>query len=89
VWIMVPAAIVDSVIAELRPRLKAGDVLIDGGNSHYQDDIRRAEALQPAGRRSQPARARLEPLRRWAICTAARMAPVTSSRWYITASSTA
>ena len=49
VWIMVPAAIVDSVIAELRPRLKAGDVLIDGGNSHYQDDIRRAEALQPAG----------------------------------------
>jgi len=49
VWIMVPAAIVDSVIAELRPRLAAGDILIDGGNSHYQDDIRRAEELRPAG----------------------------------------
>ncbi|MGH8318037.1 MAG: phosphogluconate dehydrogenase (NAD(+)-dependent, decarboxylating) [Steroidobacteraceae bacterium] len=49
VWIMVPAGIVDSVIAELRPRLKTGDILIDGGNSHYQDDIRRAEELRPAG----------------------------------------
>jgi 6-phosphogluconate dehydrogenase len=49
VWIMVPAAIVDSVIAELRPLLAAGDILIDGGNSHYQDDIRRAEELRPAG----------------------------------------
>src|SRR6516225_3691580 len=43
VWIMVPAAIVDSVIAQLRPLLSAGDVLIDGGNSNYHDDIRRAE----------------------------------------------
>jgi 6-phosphogluconate dehydrogenase len=49
VWIMVPAALVDSVIAELRPLLAAGDILIDGGNSHYQDDIRRAEELRPAG----------------------------------------
>src|SRR5487761_1818314 len=49
VWIMVPAALVDSVIAQLRPLLAAGDVLIDGGNSHYQDDIRRAEELRPAG----------------------------------------
>jgi 6-phosphogluconate dehydrogenase len=49
VWIMVPAALVDSVIAELRPRLAAGDILVDGGNSHYQDDIRRAEELRPAG----------------------------------------
>jgi 6-phosphogluconate dehydrogenase len=48
-WIMVPAALVDSVIAELRPLLAAGDILIDGGNSHYQDDIRRAEELRPAG----------------------------------------
>lgn len=48
VWIMVPAAIVDGVIAELRPRLGAGDILIDGGNSHYQDDIRRAEELRSA-----------------------------------------
>src|ERR1700745_729579 len=39
VWIMVPAAIVDSVIAELRPRLVQGDILIDGGNSHYHQDI--------------------------------------------------
>ena len=49
VWIMVPAALVDTVIAELRPLLASGDILIDGGNSHYQDDIRRAEELRPAG----------------------------------------
>jgi 6-phosphogluconate dehydrogenase len=49
VWIMVPAALVDSVIAQLQPLLSAGDVLIDGGNSNYHDDIRRAEALRPAG----------------------------------------
>jgi 6-phosphogluconate dehydrogenase len=49
VWVMVPASIVDSVIAQLRPFLKKGDVIIDGGNSSYHDDIRRAEELQPAG----------------------------------------
>src|SRR3984893_8256089 len=49
VWIMVPASVVDSVIAQLRPLLKRGDVIIDGGNSNYHDDIRRAEELQPAG----------------------------------------
>src|SRR5215469_13263923 len=49
VWIMVPAGIVDSLIAELRPLLQKGDVLIDGGNSHYHDDIRRAEALKSTG----------------------------------------
>jgi len=49
VWIMVPAAIVDSVIAELRPHLASGDVLIDGGNSNYRDDIRRADELKAAG----------------------------------------
>ncbi len=49
VWIMVPAGLVDSVIAELRPLLAADDTLIDGGNSHYQDDIRRAEELRAAG----------------------------------------
>jgi 6-phosphogluconate dehydrogenase len=48
-WIMVPAAVVEGVIAELRPLLSRGDVLIDGGNSNYQDDIRRAEALAAAG----------------------------------------
>jgi 6-phosphogluconate dehydrogenase len=49
VWIMVPAAIVDSVIAELRPHLARGDVLIDGGNSYYRDDIRRAAELERDG----------------------------------------
>ncbi|MBV8909761.1 MAG: NAD(P)-binding domain-containing protein, partial [Gammaproteobacteria bacterium] len=49
VWIMVPAATVDSVIAELGPQLEAGDVLIDGGNSNYRDDIRRAAELERAG----------------------------------------
>jgi len=49
VWIMVPASVVDTVIAQLRPLLKKGDVIIDGGNSNYHDDIRRAEELQPAG----------------------------------------
>ena len=49
VWIMVPAALVDKVIEQLRPALQAGDVLIDGGNSNYHDDIRRAEALRGAG----------------------------------------
>jgi len=49
VWVMVPASVVDSVIGQLRPLLKKGDVIIDGGNSNYHDDIRRAEELQPAG----------------------------------------
>jgi len=49
IWIMVPASVVDSVIAELRPLLQQGDILIDGGNSHYHEDIRRAEELRPAG----------------------------------------
>ena len=45
VWLMVPAAGVDDTIAELLPFLEAGDTLIDGGNSHYVDDIRRAKEL--------------------------------------------
>jgi 6-phosphogluconate dehydrogenase len=49
VWVMVPASVVDSVIAQLRPLLKKGDVIIDGGNSNYHDDIRRAEELLSAG----------------------------------------
>jgi 6-phosphogluconate dehydrogenase len=49
VWIMVPAAVVDSVISELAPLLAAGDVLIDGGNSNYRDDIRRAGELGRKG----------------------------------------
>jgi 6-phosphogluconate dehydrogenase len=49
VWIMVPASVVDAVIKTLRPLLKRGDVIIDGGNSNYHDDIRRSEELQPDG----------------------------------------
>jgi 6-phosphogluconate dehydrogenase len=49
VWLMVPAAIVDEMIADLSPHLDAGDILIDGGNSYYIDDIRRAAALAPKG----------------------------------------
>jgi 6-phosphogluconate dehydrogenase len=45
VWLMVPAAVVDKTIAELLPNLEAGDVLIDGGNSYYVDDLRRAKEL--------------------------------------------
>ena len=49
VWMMVPAGIVDRVIADLAPRLARGDVLVDGGNSWYVDDIRRAKELAGAG----------------------------------------
>ena len=44
-WLMVPAEVVDATIEQLLPLLEAGDTLIDGGNSHYVDDIRRAKAL--------------------------------------------
>src|ERR1019366_9552570 len=44
-WLMVPAAVVDKSIADLLPLLEAGDILIDGGNSYYVDDIRRAKEL--------------------------------------------
>jgi 6-phosphogluconate dehydrogenase len=47
VWLMVPAAVVDKTIAELVPSLEPGDILIDGGNSYYIDDIRRAKELSP------------------------------------------
>jgi 6-phosphogluconate dehydrogenase len=49
VWLMVPAAAVDRTISDLAPSLEAGDILIDGGNSYYVDDIRRAKELQPKG----------------------------------------
>jgi 6-phosphogluconate dehydrogenase len=49
IWLMVPAAGVDGTIAALRPRLEPGDVIIDGGNSHYQEDIRRAKQLAADG----------------------------------------
>jgi 6-phosphogluconate dehydrogenase len=49
VWLMVPAAVVDSTIADLLPLLASGDILIDGGNSYYVDDIRRAKELAARG----------------------------------------
>jgi 6-phosphogluconate dehydrogenase len=49
VWIMVPAAVVDSVVGQLADRLQRDDVIIDGGNSYYIDDIRRAQELQARG----------------------------------------
>src|SRR5580658_6873721 len=49
VWLMVPAAVVDKSIADLLPHLEEGDILIDGGNSYYVDDIRRANELAPKG----------------------------------------
>jgi 6-phosphogluconate dehydrogenase len=48
-WIMVPAAAVDQTLADLSPRLEKDDVIIDGGNSYYIDDIRRAKALRTKG----------------------------------------
>ena len=49
VWLMVPAGLVDSVIAELAPHLEKGDTIIDGGNSYYVDDLRRFADLGPKG----------------------------------------
>lgn len=49
IWLMVPAAVADNTIADLAVHLQAGDVLIDGGNSYYIDDIRRAKELAPKG----------------------------------------
>jgi 6-phosphogluconate dehydrogenase len=49
VCLMVPAALVDSIIDKLVPQLDRDDVIIDGGNSHYHDDIARAKRLQPKG----------------------------------------
>ena len=46
---MVPAGVVDQTIADLLPHLERGDILIDGGNSYYIDDIRRAKELAPKG----------------------------------------
>ena len=48
-WLMVPAAVVDSAIADLKPLLSSGDTIIDGGNSYYIDDIRRAKELASSG----------------------------------------
>jgi 6-phosphogluconate dehydrogenase len=49
VWLMVPAAIVDQALKELAPHLDPGDIVIDGGNSYYRDDVRRAKELTADG----------------------------------------
>jgi 6-phosphogluconate dehydrogenase len=49
VWLMVPAAVVDQELAELVPLLEAGDIVIDGGNSFYRDDVRRGADLNQRG----------------------------------------
>jgi 6-phosphogluconate dehydrogenase len=48
-WIMIPAAAVDGVVDELAPQLAPGDTIVDGGNSHYFDDVRRSAALATRG----------------------------------------
>ena len=47
VWMMIPGAVVEQLIADILPHLESGDILIDGGNSYYVDDIRRARDLAP------------------------------------------
>jgi 6-phosphogluconate dehydrogenase len=48
-WLMVPAAAVDKTLSDLAARMRQGDIIVDGGNSHYIDDIRRAGELKPKG----------------------------------------
>src|SRR3984885_12169467 len=49
IWLMIPAGVVEKTIEEIAPHLEAGDILIDGGNSYYIDDIRRAKELAERG----------------------------------------
>jgi len=49
IWLMIPAALVDATLSELSAIINAGDIIIDGGNSYYIDDIRRAEDLKSKG----------------------------------------
>ncbi len=49
IWLMIPAGVVEKTITEITPHLESGDILIDGGNSYYVDDIRRAKELAPKG----------------------------------------
>jgi len=48
-WMMVPAAVVEATVSELSKRFEKGDIIVDGGNSYYIDDIRRAKLLAPKG----------------------------------------
>jgi 6-phosphogluconate dehydrogenase len=49
VWLMIPAGLVDDVVSELAPELEEGDTIVDGGNSYYVDDLRRAAELRDRG----------------------------------------
>jgi len=49
IWLMVPAGVVDATLHDLTPKLESGDIIIDGGNSYYIDDIRRAKELLAEG----------------------------------------
>ena len=49
IWFMLPAAVVDQELANLKPLLSPGDIVIDGGNSYYRDDMRRATELETLG----------------------------------------
>jgi 6-phosphogluconate dehydrogenase len=49
VWVMVPAGVAGKTVEELASRMDAGDIIIDGGNSYYRDDLERAKALKPRG----------------------------------------
>ena len=49
IWLMVPAGVVDSTLSDLVPLLAPGDIVIDGGNSYYHDDLRRADELKARG----------------------------------------
>ncbi|HEY2017663.1 MAG TPA: NAD(P)-binding domain-containing protein, partial [Bryobacteraceae bacterium] len=49
VWMMVPAGVVDNLLGELSPLLESGDILLDGGNSCYIDDIRRSKEMESRG----------------------------------------
>ncbi|MGB6358663.1 MAG: NADP-dependent phosphogluconate dehydrogenase, partial [Candidatus Acidiferrales bacterium] len=49
IWLMVPAGVVDATLSQLSPLLESGDIVIDGGNSYYIDDIRRAKELDAKG----------------------------------------
>ena len=49
IWMMIPAGVVEKTIQQIAPHLEAGDILIDGGNSYYIDDIRRAKELAAKG----------------------------------------
>ena len=87
IWIMVPAAFVDSTIERFAPLLSKGDIIIDGGNSHYRDDITRAGALAPRGfgtsmsalGRRIRTRTRLLPDDRWRTAAVKRLAPIFDS----------